>query len=277
MKFKFSFLLILVFSLLIISPPVFASTTDGTIDSNYRYAYGENVGFIDFGSTAGAVHITDSTLSGSAYSENIGWINLGTVTNNNEGTLSGYAWGENVGFIDFSKVTIGTDGVFGGQAYVENIGWITFGTTNNKVVTDWRPASSRSTSSSHSSYGSYLPGYGPRAVTPLTVIPSATPNSPCINGALFNTTNGLPCSTVSTTPNPSDGQAITRNLKLTIPFMKGDDVKTLQTYLNTHNYNCGLADGIFGNLTKQAVISFQLANKLKDDGIVGPITRNYIK
>jgi hypothetical protein len=104
MKFNFSFLLILVFSLLIISPPVFASTTDGTIDSTYKYAWGENVGFIDLGSTAGAVHVTDTALSGSAYGENIGWINLSTITNNNEGTLSGYAWGENVGFIDFSKV-----------------------------------------------------------------------------------------------------------------------------------------------------------------------------
>ena len=147
---KLRIFVFLVFSLLIISPSVFASTTDGTIDSTYKYAYGENVGFIDFGSTAGNVHITDSALAGSAYGENIGWINLSGVVNSS-GSLSGYAWGENVGFIDFSKVTIGDDGAFAGSAYGENIGWITFGNTNNKVVTDWRKPSLRQTSTHTSS------------------------------------------------------------------------------------------------------------------------------
>ena len=105
-------------------------------------------GWVDFGSTAGAVHVSDSVLTGSAYGENIGWLTLnpqtyGGVTNNAEGALSGYAWGENAGWVDFSKVTIGSDGVFAGNAYGENIGWITFGTGNNKVSTDWRPASTR--------------------------------------------------------------------------------------------------------------------------------------
>lgn len=131
---------------------VLASTTDGTISSTYRYAWGENAGWVDFGSTAGNVHITDSALTGSVYGENIGWITLnpqtyGGVINNAEGALSGYAWGENVGWIDFSKVTIGSDGVFAGNAYGENIGWITFGTGNNKVSTDWRPSSTRTVAS----------------------------------------------------------------------------------------------------------------------------------
>jgi len=268
---KLKFLVFFLFISIFITPSVFASTSDGTIDSTYKYAWGENVGFIDFSSTAGNVHITDSALSGSAYGENIGWINLSTVTNNNEGTLGGYAWGENVGFIDFSKVIIGNDGVFSGSAYGENIGWITFGTTNNKVQTDWRPLSSRSTptpTSSHSSSGS-MPGSTPIVTIPTT---SSLTTTPCLNGALYNTTTGLLC---ATTPNPLDGQAtITRNLKLTIPRMSGTDVKDLQTYLNTHNYNCGIADGVFGKLTKQAVIKFQLANQLKGDGVVGPMTKS---
>lgn len=338
MKFKFSFLLILVFSFLIISPRVFASTSDGTIDSNYKYAYGENVGFIDFGSTAGSVHITDTALSGSAYGENIGWINLSTVTNNNEGNLSGYAWGENVGFIDFSKVTIGTDGVFAGSAYGENIGWITFGTTNNKVVTDWRPKSSRA---SHSS-GSYLPGYGPNAVipkiTPSIVTPSvtftvSTPSATplIINRILklvtprmwgddilalqtflnmkgydvgipdgnfgpktktaviaFQKINGLTPdgslgpNTIKFINGPSSTTFIPlpakeRILQLTTPRMIGNDIFTLQTYLNTNGYDSGTPDGIFNNKTKQAVIKFQLANQLKGDGVVGPMTRSKMK
>jgi len=128
---------------------VLASKTDGTINASYRYAWSENAGWIDFGSSAGNVHVTDTSLTGSVYGENIGWIMLnpqtyGGVTNNAEGTLSGYAWSENYGWIDFSKVTIGSDGVFAGNAYGENIGWITFGTGNNKVSTDWRPSSARS-------------------------------------------------------------------------------------------------------------------------------------
>lgn len=62
---------------------------------------------------------------------------------------------------------------------------------------------------------------------------------------------------------------ITRILKLTAQKIKGEDVKKLQNYLNTKGYNCGIPDGIFGIKTKNAVIKFQLTNKLKGDGIVG--------
>lgn len=66
----------------------------------------------------------------------------------------------------------------------------------------------------------------------------------------------------------------TRNLK---QGLRGDDVKQLQDFLNNKGHNCGIADGIFGPKTKQAVISFQLVNKLLGDGIVGPITVSFIK
>lgn len=165
-----------------LSSPVFASVTNGTVDAIYHYAWGENVGFVDFGSTAGNVHITDSSLSGSIYGENIGWIDLSTVTNTSAGVLSGYAWGENVGFIDFSKVAIGTDGVFTGGAYGENIGWITFGTGGNKVATDWRPLSVRPVT--HSSGGGYIrppitiPVVTPPVVPPIPTIPPISPSIP---------------------------------------------------------------------------------------------------
>ena len=265
MKLKNKIIILGIFTFcLLVSNQAFASITDGTIDSTDRYAWGENVGFIDFGSTAGDVHITDTVLSGSAYGENIGWINLSGVTNNNEGTLSGYAWGENVGFIDFSKVTIGTDGVFSGSAYGENIGWITFGTTYNKVQTDWRPTSSRpqqtsSTGSSAQSRYNYLISMG--NIKTAEELKKEFPNQ-------------IVSSTVSTSASSAIGKNITRTLKLKTPQMKGDDVKSLQIYLNTHSYNSGIADGIFGPKTKKAVVSFQLANQLKGDGIVGPLTRN---
>ena len=126
-----------------------ASTTDGTIDSTYKYAWGKNIGWINFGATNGNVHITDSVLTGYAWSENYGWINLNPtnsgVTNNSEGTLAGYAWGENLGWINFSGVTINSSGVFAGSASSTISDQISFDCANCSVKTDWRPASSRTT------------------------------------------------------------------------------------------------------------------------------------
>ena len=148
-------LIITIFIGLLSGDLVFASETDGTIDSTYKYAWGENIGWINFGTSNGNVHVTDSGLSGYAFGENVGWINLDNVTNDGEGNLSGYAWGENIGWINFNPtyggVTINSSGEFSGYAWGENIGWIVFNcaTTNScttvdyKVKTDWRPQSTR--------------------------------------------------------------------------------------------------------------------------------------
>ena len=124
-----------------------ASETDGTIDATYKYAWGENVGWINFGNAGGNIHITDTAITGYAWIENYGWINMDPansgVTNNAEGDLSGYAWGENVGWIDFSNVSISSAGVFGGTAEGDITGTISFACTNCSVKTDWRPESTR--------------------------------------------------------------------------------------------------------------------------------------
>ena len=52
----------------------------------------------------------------------------------------------------------------------------------------------------------------------------------------------------------------------------GDAVKTLQTKLNALGYNCGEADGVFGQNTLNAVIAFQTAKGLVADGVVGKLT-----
>ena len=52
----------------------------------------------------------------------------------------------------------------------------------------------------------------------------------------------------------------------------GDAVTTLQTKLNELGYNCGEADGVFGQNTLNAVIAFQTAKGLTADGIVGTQT-----
>lgn len=146
---------------------VFASSTDGTIDTAFKYTWNENAGWIDFGGAEGNVHISDSVLTGYAFGESIGWISLNCsndsscasveykVANDGAGNLSGYAWSENAGWINFNPsnggVAINSSGEFSGYAYGENIGWIVFnclttgscGTADYKVKTDWRPRSAR--------------------------------------------------------------------------------------------------------------------------------------
>lgn len=105
-------------------------------DANNQYAWGENVGWINFEPSEGpGVTVSDANLTGFIWAENIGWINLspenyGGVFNDGAGLLSGYAWGENIGWInfgpDYGGVTIDADGNFAGYAWGENIGWINF-------------------------------------------------------------------------------------------------------------------------------------------------------
>jgi len=116
----------------------------GNIDPANKFAYGENIGWINFDpSQGGGVTVTDSTITGKAWGENIGWINLspatGGVANDGAGNLSGYAWGENIGWINFNGVTINpSSGEFSGYAWGENIGWINFVPSGNPVKTSWR-------------------------------------------------------------------------------------------------------------------------------------------
>ena len=207
MKHKLTFLVIILFSFLILGSQAMASTTSGIIDESAHYA-----------------------------------------------------WGENIGWVDFSKVVIDNNGYFTGGAYGENIGWITFNKDEaSGVLTDWRPKSERETTTHHTSSGSYLPGYGPKAN-----IPVVAPTSP-----------------TDSTSSPQATSPLTRTLKLK---MTGDDVKALQVFLNTHGFTLTLSGAgspghettLFGKLTDKAVKSFQTKNKLKPDGIVGPITRGII-
>ena len=107
------------------------------IDPDYdgsQYAYGENVGWLNFEPSLGpGVQVSSGQLSGFVWGENIGWINLGPstyggVVNDGVGNLSGFAWGENVGWINFGPsyggVSIDGAGDFDGWAWGENIGWI---------------------------------------------------------------------------------------------------------------------------------------------------------
>ena len=157
--FKFSILVIFIYiSILLASPnTVFASETNGTIDSTYKYAWSENIAWINFGVSTGNVAVTDSAVTGYAWSANYGWIALtptssyGGITNDGEGDLSGSAWGENTGWIDFEGVSIDSSGYFSGYATSTITGQISLNCSNTvscassdfKVRTDWRPQSAR--------------------------------------------------------------------------------------------------------------------------------------
>ena len=141
----------------------FASTTDGRIDETEKYAWGENIGWLNLNASSTNIEISSTGITGYMWGENIGWISLNCsndsscatvdygITNTTGGSLGGLAWGENVGWIDFSPdfggVGIDGDGKFTGYAWGENIGWIVFNCTTTascgevdyRVSTDWRP------------------------------------------------------------------------------------------------------------------------------------------
>ncbi|GEM_PF-7008640 len=132
-----------------------ASPTNGPIDAQEQYAWGNVLGWVNFGTPGGNVRVTDAGITGYAWSANYGWINLNPpgsgVTNDAEGTLAGSAWGEHVGWIHFDGVTIGTDGRFAGYAALDGLGSLSMNCANTsscgesdfKVRTEWRPASVR--------------------------------------------------------------------------------------------------------------------------------------
>jgi hypothetical protein len=134
-----------------------------TIDSANRYAYGANVGWLDWsggtGQTASGAVIGEYVCSGYIYSANVGWINLGSgspanqiqyqnnsatdygVTQDGLGNLSGYAWGANIGWIAFEqlygkpKVNL-LNGQLSGSVWSANCGWISLSNAVAYVQTD---------------------------------------------------------------------------------------------------------------------------------------------
>lgn len=60
-----------------------------------------------------------------------------------------------------------------------------------------------------------------------------------------------------------------RNLYLTEPMLRGDDVRELQRRLNRLGFDAGYVDGVFGPQTAEAVREFQLNVGLRVDGIAG--------
>jgi hypothetical protein len=130
-----------------------------TIDAVNRYAYGANLGRMDwYADGANGAVIGDYVCSGYLYAANVGWINLGSgsptngircqnlsatdfgVNQDGLGNLRGYAWGANIGWINFEtngapRVDLRT-GVLSGYVWSANCGWIGLSNTVAYVQTD---------------------------------------------------------------------------------------------------------------------------------------------
>ncbi len=189
--FASSFLLIIVFSLLL---PVCArgSSTVGTIDpGTSHYAWNTAYGWVNFAADQGNIQVTDSRLTGYAWGQNIGWINLAPINssqgviNDGSGNLSGFAWSENFGWVDFQHVVITTTGRFTGYAENLTAGQISFDCTECQVQTDWRPISVRGTTGGGTTGGGNETGGGasngggtglpPQTPAPTPPAPQPTP------------------------------------------------------------------------------------------------------
>ena len=130
-----------------------------TIDASNHYAYGANLGWMDWrGDTTNGAVPGEYVCSGYLYAANVGWINLGSgspangiryqnnsaadfgVNHDGAGNLSGYAYGANIGWIAFAtngapQINLVT-GNLSGSIYSANCGWISLSNTVAHVQTD---------------------------------------------------------------------------------------------------------------------------------------------
>jgi len=133
-----------------------------TIDPVNKYAYGANLGWMDWsggtGQTASGVVIGAYVCSGYIYSANVGWINLGSgspangiqyqnnsagdfgVNQDGLGNLRGYAYGANIGWVNFESAGAPTidmiTGQLSGYIWSANCGWISLDNAYAFVQTD---------------------------------------------------------------------------------------------------------------------------------------------
>ncbi|HUR35218.1 MAG TPA: peptidoglycan-binding protein [Vicinamibacterales bacterium] len=83
---------------------------------------------------------------------------------------------------------------------------------------------------------------------------------------------GPPIEIVRATAVDPDEVIAARVLHLATPYLRGDDVKRVQTALKTNGFD-NSCDGVYGPFTAALVKRFQAARTLTVDGVVGPTTR----
>lgn len=172
--------------------------------------------------------------------------------------------------MDFSKVTIGSDGVFAGSAYGENIGWLTFGTGNNKVSTDWRPASTRTAAAtpaatpaaaSSSSGGGGGGGAGsvssPLVVSNVSLILKVTPNPSSLPASGGKVTYTYAVSNTGVAP--VSGVSITDTVCSPVVYSSGDTNGDSSIYYNSLYTN---VDGVWASRNVNEVWNYRCTTNL---------------
>ena len=145
-KIKIILIIFLLSTFCLLFTTVFAATN---IDSTYRYAWNDVIGWVDF-YTTGNINVSSTQLTGYA-SSSIGFIALDCATSpsgnicgtsdfkvlkDGSGNLSGYAYNDNFGWLSFSGTTTQSQaygvsvspstGDFSGWAWNDNVGWFSF-------------------------------------------------------------------------------------------------------------------------------------------------------
>jgi len=152
--------LVAVVSSFFIFHSAFTASAATTIDAANRYAWGGNIGWMDWrGDTNNGAVIGEYVCSGYIYSANVGWINLGSGSPANQiqyqnnsatdfgvnqdglGNLTGYAWGANIGWITFEQLSGKPrvnllNGQMSGYVWSANCGWISLSNAVTYVQTD---------------------------------------------------------------------------------------------------------------------------------------------
>ncbi len=153
-----------------------------------------------------------------------------------------------------------------------------------------------SSSSTNSGGGGLSSGGGGGGGNPAPVAAPAptvtvTPSAPASVGQVLGATTIIGCGNRTDGFSMATGQSCIGNVPTPAPAgqvlgaqsfhfsltlrqgSRGNEVKELQKFLSNAGYNVGTADGVFGAKVRAAVIKFQLAYKLKGDGVVGPAVR----
>jgi hypothetical protein len=272
--------------------PLYAGAAN--IDQINRSAWGENIGWLDFGNA----EVSNTEVAGYVYGANTGWISLNCldgdscdtseygVINDGNGELSGYAWGENIGWLDFEGVSINNEsGDFSGYAYSPNVGYVSFNCLNTntcedvdfKVNTTWRKATTTevvedATSTPRTSNRGRSGGSKKKVVQQTapqgelaaaeTIIPTPQGDQP--------------------TGSYLDENRLSSSTKDLYFGMTDPDVKKLQQLLNKLGYilaesgpgSPGNETDYFGSLTQAALAKFQADNTIYPTaGYFGPKTR----
>ena len=173
----------------------------GVITGGNSFAWGENIGWVNFLASGGDITITDTSLTGYAWNSNYGWINLSPstsgVTNNCSGTLGGYAWSSTLGWIDFTGATINSSGKFTGIIGTSSStpGRITFDCSNCDVETDWRPSCSITPTPTPTTAPTPTPTSAPSSSSSSTTsggwaAPACTATKPASAPTITNTVSG---------------------------------------------------------------------------------------